>query len=48
MGKILENLYLVVLIGVVIAVGLMMAPYYAPATIAIGSKSFRVSYGSFV
>jgi uncharacterized membrane protein len=36
MGKLLENLTYVIVIGVVIAVGLMMAPYYAPATIAIG------------
>ncbi len=36
MGKLLENLTYVIVIGVVIAVGLMMAPYYAPATLAIG------------
>jgi len=36
MGKILENLTLVVLIGVVAAIALMMAPDYAPATLAVG------------
>ena len=36
MGKIFENLNLVLLIGVFVAIALMMAPYYAPATIAIG------------
>ena len=36
MGKLLENLTYVVVIGVVVAVGLMMAPYYTPATVAIG------------
>jgi len=36
MGKILENLNLTLLIGVFVAIALMMAPYYAPATIAIG------------
>jgi uncharacterized membrane protein len=36
MGKLLENLTYVIVIGLVIAVGLMMAPYYAPASIAIG------------
>ena len=36
MGKILENLNLTLLVGIFIAVALMMAPYYAPATIAIG------------
>ena len=35
MGKILENLNLTLLIGIFIAIALMMAPYYAPATIAI-------------
>ena len=36
MGKILENLNLTLLIGLFVAIALMMAPYYAPATIAIG------------
>ena len=36
MGKILENLNLTLLIGVFVAIALMMAPYYAPVTIAIG------------
>jgi uncharacterized membrane protein len=36
MGKILENLNLTLLIGTFVAIALMMAPYYAPATIAIG------------
>jgi len=36
MGKILENLNLVIVIGIVLAVGLIMAPYYAPASLAIG------------
>jgi uncharacterized membrane protein len=36
MGKLLENLTYVIVIGLVIAVGLMMAPYYAPASLAIG------------
>jgi uncharacterized membrane protein len=36
MGKIFENLNMVLLIGVVAAVALIMAPFYAPATLAIG------------
>lgn len=36
MGKILENLNLVLLIGIVAAVALMMAPFYEPLTIALG------------
>ena len=36
MGKLFENLTYVLVIGLVIAIGLMMAPYYAPATLAIG------------
>ena len=36
MGKILENLNLVLLIGIVAAVALIIAPFYAPATLAIG------------
>jgi uncharacterized membrane protein len=36
MGKILENLNLTLLIGLFVAIALMMAPYYAPVTIAIG------------
>ena len=36
MGKLLENLTYVIVIGVVIAVGLMMAPYYNPVTLSIG------------
>ena len=36
MGKILENLNLVILIGLVAAVALIMAPFYSPATLAIG------------
>jgi uncharacterized membrane protein len=36
MGKLLENLTYVIVIGVVIAVGLMMAPYYNPVTLWIG------------
>jgi uncharacterized membrane protein len=34
--KILGNLHLVLVIGLVLAVGLMFAPYYTPATAAIG------------
>jgi len=36
MGKILENLNLTLLVGIFVAIALMMAPYYAPVTIAIG------------
>ena len=36
MDKILGNLHLVLVIGLVLAVGLMFAPYYTPATAAIG------------
>ncbi|MFL6751314.1 MAG: urate hydroxylase PuuD [Sphingomicrobium sp.] len=36
MGKIFENLNMVLLIGVVAAVALIMAPFYAPVTLAIG------------
>jgi uncharacterized membrane protein len=36
MGKILENLNMVLLIGVVLAIALIIAPFYAPATLAIG------------
>ena len=36
MGKILENLNMVILIGVVAAVALIIAPFYSPATLAIG------------
>ena len=36
MGKILENLHLTLAIGLVLAIGMMFAPYYAPATDAIG------------
>ena len=36
MGKILENLNMVLLIGVVLAIGLIIAPFYAPATLWIG------------
>jgi len=36
MGKILEDLNMVLLIGVVAAIALIMAPFYSPATLAIG------------
>ena len=36
MGKILENLNMVLLIGIVAAIALIMEPYYSPATLAIG------------
>jgi len=36
MGKLFENLVMVVLIGSFLAVALMLAPYYAPASLAIG------------
>ena len=36
MGKLLGNLSYVLIIGLVIAVGLMMAPYYNPASLWIG------------
>jgi uncharacterized membrane protein len=36
MGKILENLNMVILIGVVATIALIIAPFYSPATLAIG------------
>jgi uncharacterized membrane protein len=36
MDKFFANLHLVLVVGVVLAVGLMFAPYYAPVTVAIG------------
>ncbi len=36
MGKVLENLTMTLVIGLVVSVLLMMAPYYVPATLAIG------------
>ncbi len=36
MGKLFENLTYVIVVGLVVAIGLMMAPYYAPPTAAIG------------
>jgi uncharacterized membrane protein len=36
MGKLLENLNMVILIGVVAAIALIISPFYSPATLAIG------------
>lgn len=36
MGKILENLNLTLLVGLVLAIALMFAPYYAPPSAALG------------
>jgi uncharacterized membrane protein len=36
MDKFFGNLHLVLAVGLVLAIGLMFAPYYAPATAAIG------------
>jgi uncharacterized membrane protein len=37
MDKILGNLHLVLAIGAALAIGLMFAPYFTPATVAIGA-----------
>ncbi|MFL6747981.1 MAG: hypothetical protein ACJ8E6_04725, partial [Sphingomicrobium sp.] len=36
MGKLLENLNMVILIGIVAAIALIISPFYSPATLAIG------------
>src|SRR5688572_23296487 len=36
MGKLLENLHYTLAIGLILALGLMFAPYFAPPTVAIG------------
>ena len=36
MDKILGNLHLVLVIGLVLAIGIMFSPFYAPVTVALG------------